>query len=120
MQRLPQNLTAGGKTREVTAHLQQRATERPELTAGRITAVLEHWVIRGIKTGKDGERSIAYLGWIEYQGRRRLMRVAVSMDDQRLPTATLDHLATSKYLKGDMDYFNPNYADLESRNETQS
>lgn len=115
---LPPTLTAGGRTRSVTWHLQQQAVRRRELTEERIVAVLENWIIQGVRTDIDGRQSIAYLGWVEYEGRNRLMRVAVSMDDQRIITAVLDGTATDKMEKGDWDYFRRHYAELEEGNET--
>ena len=120
MQRLPKNLTAGGKTREVTAHLQQQARIRRELTEERIVDVLENWIIRGVRTDIDERQSMVYMGWVEYEGKNRLMRVAVSMDDQRIITAVLDGTATDKMEEGDWDYFRRHYAELEEGNETRS
>ena len=63
---------------------------------------------------------MAYLGWVEYEGINRLMRVAVSMDDQRIITAVLDETATDKMEKGDWNYFRRHYAEPEEGNETGS
>ena len=115
MQRLPKNLTAGGKTREVTAHLQQRATERPELTEERITAVLENWVIRGVGADRLGRPGMNYLGWVEYEGETRLMRVVVSMDDQRIVTAYLDRSATKRFASGSWNRVADRLKDVELR-----
>lgn len=38
-----------------------------------------------------------YLGWVDYEGETRLMRVVVSMDDQRIVTAYLDRPATKRF-----------------------
>ena len=61
---------------------------------------------------------MAYMGWVEYEGRNRLMRVAVSMDDQRIITAVLDGTATDKMEEGDWDYFRRHYTELEEGNGT--
>lgn len=113
---LPSTLTADGKTRNVTYHLQQQAIRRRELTEEQIVAVLENWIIRGVRTDFNGRQSMAYLGWVEYEGRNRLMRVAVSLDDQRIITAVLDGTATDKMEEGNWDYFRRHYAELEEGN----
>ena len=58
---------------------------------------------------------MAYLGWVEYEGVARLMRVGVSMDDQRIATAFWDSTATNKLNSGDLDYFRRNYERPEVR-----
>lgn len=37
-----------------------------------------------------------YLGWVNYESEARLIRVIVSMDDQRIVTAYLDRPATKR------------------------
>lgn len=115
---LPPTLTASGRTRNVTRHLQQQALRRRELTEERIVGVLENWIIRGVRFDIYQRQSVAYMGWVEYEGRNRLMRVAVSMDDQRIITAVLDGTATDKMEEGDWDYFRRHYAELEEGNGT--
>ena len=118
---LPATLTVGGIEREITNHLQEQAeTVHNEVTLERLTGVLADWVVRGIRTDRDGRRSIAFLGWIEHRGRRRLMRVAVSIDDRRVISAFLDGKATEKLNNNDMDYFQRNYEKLEVRLEAES
>ena len=116
---LPETLTAGGVTRLVTAHLQRQAVSiHDEITLERLTSVLNDWVVRGIRHDRDGRRSIAFLGWIEHESGRRLMRVAVSIDDRRIISAFLDTPATEKLVSGDMGYFQRNYERLEMRDES--
>ncbi len=112
---LPPTLTAGGKTRIVTRHLQQQALRRRELTEERIVAVLENWVIRGIGVDSRGRPSMNYLGWVEYNGERRLMRVIVSMDDQRIVTAYLDRPATKRFIEEKWNRVADNLKDVEIR-----
>jgi hypothetical protein len=69
------------------------------------------------QTDWRGRQSIAFLGWIEYRGGRRLMRVAVSIDDQRIISAFLDTNAAEKLNSGDMGYFQRHYEQLEVRDE---
>ncbi len=115
---LPETLTAGGRTRQVTAHLQQQAVSiHDEITLERLASILDNWVVRGIRTDCRGRQSIASLGWVEYGSGRRLMRVAVSIDDQRIISAFLDTTATEKLNSGDIEYFQRNYERLEVRDE---
>ena len=115
---LPSILNAGGIARLVTAHLQQQAVSaHDEITLERVTNVLNNWVVRGIRHDCRGRQSIAFLGWIEYGSGRRLMRVAVSIDDRRIISAFLDRTATEKLNSGDMGYFQRNYERLEVRDE---
>lgn len=90
-------LTANGKTRNVTHHLQQQALVRRELTEERIITVLGNWGIRGVGVDRFGRPGMNYLGWVDYEGETRLMRVVVSMDDQRIVTAYLDRPATKRF-----------------------
>ena len=100
----------------MTIHLQRQAvTEHNEITLERLTDVLNNWVVRGIRQDRDGRRSIAFLGWIEHRGGRRLMRVAISIDDRRIISAFWDRKATGKLNSGDMEYFQRNYDRLEVR-----
>lgn len=115
MQRLPNTITVGDKTRVVSVHLQRRAAERPELTAENLRTVLGDWVIRGVRTDLSGRLSMVYMGWVGYDDRNRLMRVAVSMDDRVIITAVLDGTATDKIEGGDWDYFRRHYTELETR-----
>lgn len=115
---LPDTLTAGGITRIVTAHLQRQAVSiHTEITLERLTNVLNDWVVRGIRRDCRDRQSIAFLGWVEYGGGRRLMRVAVSIDDRRVISAFLDTTATEKLNSGDLRYFRRNYERLEVRDE---
>ena len=117
---LPPTLTVGGVQRELTIHLQQQSEMvHNEITLERLTDVLNNWVVRGIRQDRDGRRSIAFLGWIEHRGGRRLMRVAISIDNRRIISAFLDRKATEKLNSGDMDYFQRNYERVEVRDEPE-
>ena len=118
---LPPTLTVAGIEREITSHLQEQAERvHNEVTLERLTGVLNNWVVRGIRQDRDGRRSIAFLGWIEHSGSRRLMRVAVSIDDRRIISAFLDGKAAEKLNSNDIDYFQRHYERLEVRDESQS
>ena len=110
---LPPFITARGKTRIVTQYLRDNA--RPGVTAHRIVRVLERWVIRGVRTEEGGRQSMCYLAFAP--GMREIVRVAVSMDDERIINAFPDRTATRHWNKGDTSYFARVYGDLEVRDE---
>ncbi len=83
---LPATITANGITRRLTAHARDRATE--EVTAESIKYVLENWIIRGICEDSAGSITTTYWGIVP--GQNRFMRVAVSLDDERIVTAHSD------------------------------
>ena len=112
-QQLPPSLTAGGKTRTVTQYLRDNA--RPGITAHRIVRVLEHWVIRGVRTEEVGRQSMCYLAFVP--GMMEMVRLAVSMDDERIINAFPDRTATRHWNKRNTLYFARVYADLEVRDE---
>ena len=117
---LPRTLTAAGVQREITIHVHRRSHMRSEITVENLIDVLENWVARGIRYDESDRPSMAHLGWIQHGGARRLMRVAVSMDDQRITTAFADTPATDKWNSGDFDYFQRTYEQWEIRNEAES
>ena len=108
---LPQTISAGGKIRLVSQHL--RNDPHPGITAERIERVLEHWVISGIHTGRDGSQSCCYMAFVP--GLDEMVRVAVSMDDEVIITGFRDRTATRHWNRGNRDYFNRNYQNLEER-----
>ena len=111
---LPSSTTVGDKTRIVTQHLQDNA--RPGITAHRIARVLEYWVIRGVRTEEGGRQSMCYMAFVS--GVTEMVRVAVSMDDERIINAFLDRTATRHWNKGNTGYFARVYGDLEVRDES--
>ena len=111
---LSASITAGGKTRIVTQYLQDNA--RPGITADRIVPILERWVIRGVRTEEGGRQSMCYIAFVS--GVTEMVRVAVSMDDERIINAFLDRTATRHWNKGNTGYFARVYEDLEVRDES--
>lgn len=109
--RLPKTITASGKARTVSQHMQNEP--HPGITAERVECVLEHWVVRGIRTERDGSQSRCYLAFVS--GLDEIVRVAVSMDDEIIITGFRDRTATRHWNKGDRGYFVRNYQDLEER-----
>ncbi len=109
--RLPETITAGGRTRTVSRHLQDET--HSGITAGRIEHVLNNWLLRGVRAEDDGRQSIVYLAFVP--GTDKMVRVAVSMDDRVIVTAFLDSKATLRWNRGNRDYFVQRYRDLEER-----
>ena len=110
---LPPSIIAGGKTRVVTQYLRENA--RPGITAYSIVRVLDHGVIRGVRTEEGGRGSMCYMSFVP--GMMEMVRVAVSMDDERIINAFPDRTATRHWNKGNTDYFARVNGDLEVRDE---
>ena len=109
-------LTAGGKTRTVTDHVINNRHLR--VTRRMIAHVLDNWVIRGIHTTPDGEPSWNYYALVP--GRTSMLRVAVSLDDERIVAAFPDEGATKAWKRGDLEYFRRRLAEVEERNGPES
>ena len=112
---LPHEITAGGRTRTVSQHI--RNEPHIGVTARRVEYVLENWVIRGIHTSPDGRQSRIYLAVVPGLG--KMVRVAVSIDDETVVTAFPDGSATNNWNKRNLDYFTRRYQNLEMRDESQ-
>ena len=98
----------------VTQHLRDGA--RPGITVHRIVYVLEQWQIRGVRTEEGGRQSMCYLAHVS--GMTEMVRVAVSMDDERIINAFPDRTATRHWIRGNTGYFARVYGDLEMRDES--
>ena len=109
---LPETITAGGRTRLVTRHLRNDPHE--EIDTKRVEHVLENWLVRGIRREPDGRLSWSYLAFVH--GLEEMVRVVVSMDDERIITAFPDRTATRHWNGGNRDYFARTYLILEERN----
>ena len=110
-ERLPNTITAGGRTWTVSRHMKGRP--HIGITAELVGHVLENWVIRGIKTETDGRQSSCF--WAFAPGMRKMVRVAVSMDDRVIITAFQDRAATKSWSKRERSYFVEHYQNLEER-----
>ena len=110
--RLPRTITAGGRTRSVTRHA--RTETHPGITAKRIERALEDWVVRGVCKDKDGILALVHWGFVP--GLRRMIKVVVSLDDERIITAYQDRNATNNWKRGDRAYFLERCRSLEERN----
>ena len=112
-ERLPNTITAGGRSRVVSRHLRGRPHAR--ITANGVAHALENWILRGVRIDEHGEESMCYIG--PAPGIRGMIRVAISMDDEKIITAFADQRATRALKRGDDDYFDMVYGDWEKRNE---
>ena len=112
----PRTLTAGGKTRTVTDHVINNRHLR--VTRRMLAHVLDNWVVRGIHSAPDGEPSWNYYALVS--GHNSMLRVAVSLDDERIVAAFPDEGATKAWKRGDLEYFRRRLAEVEERNGPES
>ena len=110
--KLPETITAGGRVRRLTRHLREEA--HPGITTKRIARVLDDWVVRGNCVDTKGNRAITHWGFV--QGLKDLVKVVVSLDDERIITAYRDPPATRHWNRGTRAYFDDRCLDLEERN----
>ena len=112
-QRLPPTITANGVTRDLTWHLQTKS--RAEITEAAIKHVLENWIARAICLNSDRTRE-SYIYWAFLPGKDKLMmRVAVSLDDCEIITATVDQRASTRLADGRRPWFQRRCRELEVR-----
>ena len=88
-----------------------------DVTESQVAYVLENWQLRGVKTDDWGRQSIVYLAVVPW--RRKMVRVAVSMDDTSIVTAFPDRKATVNWNKREYGYFARRLASLEIRDVRQ-
>ena len=110
--RLPRTITSGGRTRELTHHARNEV--HPGVTAKRVERVLENWTIRGICKDSRGRPAVVHWGFVP--GLRQMIRVAISMDDERIITAYQDRNATTSWKNEKRAYFVKRCQSLEERN----
>ena len=108
---LPETLTANGIVRRLTNHARDKAAD--DVTADGIQYVLEHWQARGICV--DGQNSTTTTYWGIPPGGNAMLRVAVSLDDQRIVTAHYDHKAARRLEDAGRPWFAGRCRDLEVR-----
>ena len=78
-----------------------------------IQSVLENWTARGIC--EDSRGSVTYTYWGSVVGRNSLLRVAVSLDDERIVTAHYDRSAAGRLTANDLPWFMQRCRELEIR-----
>ena len=83
-----------------------------------VSQVLDNWVVRGIRTAPDGEQSWNYYAFVP--GRNSMLRMAVSLDDERIVSAFPDEGTTKAWHRGDLGYFRRHLAAVEERNGPES
>ena len=110
--RWPDTITAGGRTREVSLHL--KVTNRTAVTPSRVVYALENWVIRATHLDPV-TRLESVLHFAPVPPLRGILRIAVSIDDEKIVTAFIDQEATIRWKRGDLDYFYDIYYDVEVR-----
>ena len=108
---LRRTFRAGGQDRQVSHHFRtKRAAERPEVTEERVKAVLDNWVVR-CKTDYREEGapklfSLSHWGWVDVDGRRKMMQVVTRLDGSTVLTVNLNRKALKAMRKGDPSWFN--------------
>lgn len=108
---LSETVTANGITRRLTNHARDKAAD--EVTAAGIQYVLEHWQARGICVDSRNSTTITY--WGIPPGENAMLRVAISLDDQRIITAHRDHKAARRLADEGRPWFAGRCRDLEVR-----
>ena len=89
------DLMLGGLTVKVRTETQHMVDEpHPGVTQKMAAQVLDRWILRGVETDPDGVKSRVYFGFP--QGHKSLLRVVVSLDDQRVVSAFHDRNATTQ------------------------
>ncbi len=103
--KLPETITAGGVTRRMTIHARDKAAKG--VTASHIKRVLE------MCTDNSGSVTTTYWGFVA--GHNSMMRVAVSLDDQRIVTAHFDSEAARRLAREGRPWFEQRCSNLEVR-----
>ena len=109
------SITAGGRTLQLTAHADRQRKER-RITEAQIEHVLNNWILRGVHAEADGRQSVVHFAYVPAHA--KLIRVAVSMDGERITTVLPDRTATRNWNSMNLDYFN-RYQDLEERDASE-
>ena len=104
-------ITAGGRTRHLTQHAIDKMRER-SITEVQVAYVLDNWQLRGIDNTLGREPSYVYFAYIPE--RAKVLKVAISLDDDRIVTTHFDTRATKNFQRGTRNYF-AKYQDLEER-----
>ena len=108
-------ITAGGRTLQLTVHADRQKEER-RITNSQIEHVLNNWILRGIHAEADGRQSIVHFAYVPVHA--KLIRVAVSMDGERITTVLPDRTATRNWNNMNIDYFS-RYLNLEERDASE-
>ncbi len=107
-------ITAGGRTRQLTLHAIVRMRQY-DISEANAAYVLNNWQLRGIDNTLGREASYVYFAYIPEH--TKVLKVAVSLDDERIVTTHFDTRATRDLRRGTRNYFLRKYQDLEERDE---
>ncbi len=97
----------------MTLHAIDKMLERG-ITEVQVAYVLDNWQLRGIDNTPGREPSHVYFAYIPEH--TKIMKVAISLDDERIVTTHLDARATKDFQRGTRNYF-VKYQGLEERDE---
>ena len=104
-------LNAGGRTRTIAQYM--LSSPHTGMTRKVVAKVLDDWFVRGIYIDRTGRRSWNYLAYVPEL--KRVVRVAVSMDDSAIVNAFPDRNATMAWRRGKRAYFEGRFQNLEVR-----
>ena len=99
----------------MTAHA-GRQMEGRRVTEAQIEHVLNNWILRGVHSEADGRQSIVHFAYVPAHA--KLIRVAVSVNGERITTVLPDRTATRNWNNRNIDYFN-RYQNLEERDASE-
>ena len=105
--RLPNTITAGGRSWRVSQYLRENAGLRPDrqmVTARRLEQALGNWLFHCVTTS-GGREGRTYWGEVNYNGKDRLMKVVVSLEEDTIVNAYLDDKATRDRQRNTRRYF---------------
>ena len=107
---------AGGRERALSRHFHIEG--HPEIILDDVAHVLDNWVLRGIfpdDQGREGWRYYAFVPRVN-----RVVRVAVSLDDERVIIGFIDGQATKHLTQGNLTYFANKGRGIETRDDAES
>ncbi len=107
---------AGGRERALSRHFHIEG--HPDITLDDVSHVLDNWVLRGVfpdSHGREGWRYYAYVPRVN-----RVVRVAVSLDDEVVIIGFIDGQATKHLGQGNLNYFANKGRRIETRNDAES
>ena len=99
----------------MTAHAGRQKNER-RITRAQIEHVLNNWILRVVHTEADGRQSIVHFAYVHAHA--KLIRVAISMDGERITTVLPGRTATRNWNSMNIDYFN-RFQNLEERDASE-
>ena len=98
----------------LTLHASEKMRVR-NISEDQVAYVLDNWFLKGIDNTPGRELSYVYFAYI--QERSKVLKVATSIDDERIITTHFDRRATDNLRTGTRGYFLAKYQVLEERDE---